>query len=221
MSVEGFGEVGGAKTLADRLWEGENGQSLGNIFFHPGGEFWGDFSVFEDGGGEQIACGLEVWSVENGTDVSGDGFFQILLGDVGLGVFLEMELAAIPRNGREDGGESGFDAFVGIAGDGAGDGEAALFEAGKEVAPVNFGFGEGDGGAENGAFAVGGVDGDGGEDGTGTDDAGGADFFVTGINDDVSHGRNGAIAPSFEHGVEFFGGFADLSGSDILAPSAV
>ena len=136
--VGGFGEVGGAQAFADGFWEGEDGE------------------------GEQISGCLEGEGVKDGADVGGDGIFHFLVGDVGLGVLLEVELAAIPGDGWEDGAEGGFESFVGVAGNGSGDGESAFFEAGEELAPVDFGFGEGDGGAEDGAFAVGGIDADGG-----------------------------------------------------------
>ena len=160
--VGGFGEVGGAQAFADGFWEGEDGEGFGEIFIHPGGEFGSGLGVFEDGGGEQISGCLEGEGVKDGADVGGDGIFHFLVGDVGLGVLLEVELAAIPGDGWEDGAEGGFESFVGVAGNGSGDGESAFFEAGEELAPVDFGFGEGDGGAEDGAFAVGGIDADGG-----------------------------------------------------------
>ncbi len=43
---------------------------------------------------------------------------------------------------------------MGIRGDAVGDAKAALLEAGKEVAPVDLGFGEGAGDAEDKALAV-------------------------------------------------------------------
>ena len=45
--------------------------------------------------------------------------------------------------------------MVGVAGDYFGEPEAAGFERLEEFAPVDFGFGERDGAAEDGAFAVG------------------------------------------------------------------
>jgi len=212
--VEGFAEVGGAEAFSDGLWEGEDGEALGEIMLHPRGELRSVFLVFQDGEGEQIAGRLKTGRLEDGSDVGSDGMFHFLLWNVGLGVLLEVELAAIPRDGREDGGEGGLEAFVGVTGDGAGDSEATIFETGEELAPVDFGFGEGDGGAEDGAFAVGAVDADGGEDGTGAHYAGRADFFITGIDDDVGHGGDGAVAPGIEHDVELLGGAADLGGGD-------
>ena len=215
--VNGFAEVGGTETFADGLGEGKDGKAFGEIFLHPGSELGGGFFVFQNGGGEQIAGGLEVWRIEEGADVGSDRDFHFLLGDVGLGVLLEVELATIPRHGREDGGEGGLEAFVSVAGDGAGEGESALFEARKKFAPVDFGFREGDGGAEDGAFAVGEIDANGGEDGAGAHDTGGADFFVTGVDDEVGHGRDGAMTPSLKEGIELRGGATDLSGGDFQA----
>ncbi|MFT7304572.1 MAG: hypothetical protein ACI8UZ_003430 [Akkermansiaceae bacterium] len=64
----------------------------------------------------------------NGADVGCDGKAHGELGDVGLGVLLEVELATLPGAGWKDGFERGFESFVGIAGDGFWEGEAAFFE---------------------------------------------------------------------------------------------
>ena len=153
--VNGFAEVGGTETFADGLGEGKDGKAFGEIFLHPGSELGGGFFVFQNGGGEQIAGGLEVWRIEEGADVGSDRDFHFLLGDVGLGVLLEVELATIPRHGREDG--------------------------------------------------------------AGAHDTGGADFFVTGVDDEVGHGRDGAMTPSLKEGIELRGGATDLSGGDFQA----
>ena len=64
-----------------------------------------------------------VGELKNGADVGGDGFFQVLARDVSLGILLEVELASVPGDGGEDGGEGGFETLMGVAGDGAGGGE--------------------------------------------------------------------------------------------------
>ena len=187
------------------------------VFLHPSSEFWSRLGVFENGGGQQIAGRLEVFGIEDGADVVSNGDFHFLLGNVGLGVLLEMELTAIPRDGGEDSGKSGFNTFMGVAGDGAADGESALFEAGKEFAPMDFSFRKGDGGAEDGAFAVGEVNANGCEDGAGAHDTRGADFFVTGIDDKVGHGRDRAGAPGLKERIELCNRPTDLRGGDCEA----
>ena len=54
-----------------------------------------------------------VVGVKNDLDGGGDLAFEMLLGDVFLGVLLEMELAALPRGAVE----RGFQAAVGVGGD--------------------------------------------------------------------------------------------------------
>ena len=137
--------------------------------------------------------------------------------DVSLGVLREMEVAGLPRNGGEDGSTGGGEAARGIADDEGESVKASGLERGEEGTPVDLRFGEGNGGAEDGAFAVGEVDANSGEDGAGAHDTGGADFFVTGIDDEVGHGREGAMTPSLKEGIELRGGATDLRGGDFQA----
>ena len=76
--------------------------------------------------------------------------------DVGLGVLLEMELAALPEDGGEDGAAGGGEAGMVVADEELEAAQAALLEAGEEVAPVDFGLAGGDAGAGDQALAVGG-----------------------------------------------------------------
>ena len=80
---------------------------------------------------------------------------QLEAWDVGLGVLLEVELAALPGDGGEDGAAGGGEAGMVIADEELEAAEAALLEALEKVAPVDFGFAEGDAGAEDLAQAVG------------------------------------------------------------------
>jgi len=115
--VESLAEIGSAQAFADGFREGEDGEALGKIGFHPGGQLWGAGGVFGDGDGELIAGRGQRVAGEDGADVSGDGGLHVLAWNVGLSVLLKMELAAVPRDGREDGGQGGFEALVGVAGD--------------------------------------------------------------------------------------------------------
>ncbi len=68
------------------------------------------------------------------------------------GILLEVELAALPRNGGEESSASGAKARVVIADDEGNTVEAAVLERGEEVAPVNLGFAECSADAEDGAM---------------------------------------------------------------------
>ena len=59
---------------------------------------------------------------------------------MGLGVLLEVELAALPGARIECGAQCGAEANVGVGGDAVGNADAALLETGEEVAPVDFGY---------------------------------------------------------------------------------
>ena len=96
---------------------GEDGEALGKVFLHPDGEFGGGFGVgFGEGFETGLGCG-EVGAVEEGADVLGDAGAHVEAWDEGLGVLLEVELAALPGDGGEDGGACGGKAGVGVADD--------------------------------------------------------------------------------------------------------
>ena len=80
---------------------------------------------------------------------------EIEAGDVGLGVLLEVELAALPGDGGEDSAAGGGEAGRVVADEELEAAEAALLEALEKVAPVDFGFAEGDAGTEDLALAIG------------------------------------------------------------------
>ena len=129
---------------------------MGKVFLHPSGEFWGGFGV---GFGEGFETGLgggEVGAVEEGADVLGDAGAHVEAWDEGLGVLLKVDLAALPGDGGENGGACGGKAGVGVADDELEAVEATGLKGGQEVAPVDFGFAEGDTDTEDGAFAFGG-----------------------------------------------------------------
>jgi hypothetical protein len=108
---------------------------------------------------------------------NGAGHFGALIQtrNVSLGVLLEVELAALPRDGPKDGLACRGHAGVIIADDEGDAAQAALDEAVEEGAPMHFGFTEGDAHAEDGTFAVG-RDAQGDEDGTVAELAVVADF---------------------------------------------
>jgi len=55
--------------------------------------------------------------VEDGADVGGHALSHVVTRDISLGILLEMELAALPRDGRENGGAGGREAAMGVADD--------------------------------------------------------------------------------------------------------
>ena len=107
-----------------------------------------------------------VFGVKDAADVGGDFRLEVASGDVGLGVLLEVELAALSGAGIE-----------GVALKAArsptwasevtlsGIPRPRCLRLVKEVAPVDFGFREGAGDAEDEAFAVVAPDADGDEGG--------------------------------------------------------
>jgi len=194
-------------------WQAENGEPLGQIFFHPGGEFWGVFGIEGDELLELLLGGGKVWTVEEAADSAGDLSALIQTRDMGLSILLEVELAALPRDGWEDGGACGFEADVVVADDELDAGQAALAEALKESAPVNFGFAERDTDAQEGAFAVG-IYAHGQEHGAVEQLTVEADFFVACIQHEIRAESQGACAPFFQFGIEEFGAFTDLGGAD-------
>ena len=144
---------------------------MGEAFLHPGGKLWSEGGV---GGDDLPEPGLGVGAIrgeEDAADVGGDFDAQIEAGDAGLGVLLEMELAALPGDGGEDGATGGGEAGMVVADEELEAAEAALLEALEEVAPVGLGFAEGDAGAKDLALAIG-ADAEGDEHGA-VDDRGG------------------------------------------------
>lgn len=95
--------------------EGENGEAFWEIMFHPIGEFWGRFGIGSDDLGEAEFGAWAVLSEEDAADVGGDFFTHVETRDVGLSVLLEVELAALPGDGGEDGAASGGEAGVVVA----------------------------------------------------------------------------------------------------------
>lgn len=214
LRVERLAHVGGAQALATRFREAENGESFRDVLLGPGGEFGRALFVGFNKLGE-LGFGLgAVFGVEDAADLVGDFLFEILGGDVGLGVLLEVELATLPRAGVEGGSQCRTEADVGVGGDAVGDADATLLEAGEEVAPMDLGFGEGAGDAEDEAFAVVPPDADGDEGGAVADVAVDADLVVGGVCEEVGDLGKGAAAPFFKLPVELGGELGNLSGGD-------
>jgi len=194
----------------------EDGEALREVVLHPRGEFGGGRGVSGDEVFESGLSGREIWAVEDGSDVGSDLGAQIKTRDVSLRILLKVELAALPGNGRKDGGAGGGEAAMGVADDEGETVETAGLEGGEEVAPVNLGFAESDADAKNGAFAIG-ADADGDEDGTVQKHTALADLFVSGIQNEIGAGTQGAVAPRLEFDIELGGAGADLGGTHGVA----
>ena len=73
------------------------------IFLQPGREFGSGFGVVGDELLEPLFCGEATGAIEDAADGAGDFGALLQARDVSLGVLLEVELAALPRDGPKDG----------------------------------------------------------------------------------------------------------------------
>jgi len=93
---------------------------LREVVLHPRGEFGGGRGVSGDEVFKSGLSGREIGAVEDGSDVGSDLGAQINTRDVSLSILLKVELAALPGNGRKDGGAGApgleFDIELGGAG---------------------------------------------------------------------------------------------------------
>lgn len=193
--------------------EREDGEALGDVFLHPNGKFGSGFGV---GGDEVMEAGLgggEIRAVENGTDVGGDAGAHVKARDVSLGVLLEVELAALPRDRREDGGTGGVESAMSVADDEAETVETAGLERGEERTPMGLRLTQSSTETENRTFSIG-TDPDSNEHGAIQELAALADLFVSGIEDHIWTGSQGTFSPGLELGIKFGRAVADLCGTD-------
>jgi hypothetical protein len=193
--------------------QGEHGEALRQVFLHPRGEFGRAFDVVGDDFSESLFGRGATGAFKDAADGARDFGALIQARNVSLGVLLEVELAALPRNGAKDGLARGGHAGVIIADDERDAAQAALNEALEEGAPMHLRFTEGDAHAEDGALAFG-RDAQGDEDGAVAELAVVADFFVAGIEHQIGTGCQRPVAPFLEFGVQEFGAVADLGGTD-------
>ena len=169
--VDALQGVGGAQAALVGGGQLEDGKALRKVFLHPSGKLWGGGGISGD---DFLKPGLGVGAIrgeEDAADVGGDLGAQIEAWDMGLGILLEVELAALPEHGGEDGAAGGGEAGMVVANEELEAAEAALLEALEKVAPVDLGFAEGDASTEDLALAIG-ADAEGDEHGA-VDDRGG------------------------------------------------
>ena len=130
--IDAFDGVACAHTALVGGREGEDSEALRDILLHPGGELWGRFGVEIHESFEAGLGGGEILRVEDGADVGGHAVAHIETWDVSLGVLLEMELAALPRDRGENGSAGSGEAAMGIADDEGEAMEAACLEGSEE-----------------------------------------------------------------------------------------
>ena len=214
--IDAFDGVACAHAALVGSWEGEGREAFGDVCFHPGGKFWGRLGVGLHQGFEAGLGGDEIRAVEDGTDIGGHAGAHFETGDVSLGVLLEMELAALPRDGGKDGSTGGREAAMGVADDEGESMKASGLERGEERTPVDLRFTESSTDAENGALSIGAYS-DGDENGAVQELTALADLFVSGIQDQIGAASQRLISPGLKFDIELGGAGADLSGTDGMA----
>lgn len=211
--VDAFQSIGGAHSFLVCRRQGEHGEALREIFFHPAGQLGGAFSVVRDDFLEPLFCRVASGAFENAADGAGHFGALIQAWDVSLGVLLKMELTALPGDGAKDGLPGGSHAGMIVADDEGDAAQAALDQALEEGPPMHLSFAEGDAHAQDGALSFG-SDAQGDEDGTVTELAVVTDFFVTGVEHEIGTGSQRPVAPLLKFEVKALGALADLSGTD-------
>ena len=99
--IHPFQPIGGAKAFLVGEGQRKDGQTLGQIFLHPSGKFRGTFGVMRHDFLEANFGSGAAGAVKNAADGVGDFLPLLEPGHIGLGVLLEVELAALPRNGAK------------------------------------------------------------------------------------------------------------------------
>ena len=123
--IDALDGVAGAHAPVMGGREGVNGEALREVLLHPAGEFGGGFGIKGDALLEPCLGGGQIRRVEDGADAFGHFLTHVEARDVGRGVLLEMELAALPWDGGKDGLAGGGHAGMGIADDETGAVEAS------------------------------------------------------------------------------------------------
>ena len=151
--IHAFPGVGGAELFWVGRRQGENGEALRQVLLQPDGEFGRAFGIGRDELLEPLFGRRAVGAVKNTAEGPPDLGPLIQPQNLRLGVLLAVELAALPRPGRADGGAGGLEAEVVVTDDELDAVAAALDQALKKGPPVNLGFAQGDADAEQGALA--------------------------------------------------------------------
>ena len=158
-----------------------------------------------------------VVGVKNDLDVRGYLAFEMLLGDVFLGVLLEVKLAALPRCGAEQSFECRSQAAMGVRCDEIWNADATLLEAGQKGSPVDLSLRQRATDTEDHALAVVAADAVGDECGAVADNPVDADFVLSGVEGHVGGWNKRPGAPFLELGIELLVEVGDLAGGDLEA----
>ena len=186
-----------------------------DIFFEPVGE--PVLPLLPEGGQGNLGCSLRelpAAGVEDVPDMCGSDALVAGGGNVGLGILLEMELAALPGDAGESAGQGCADALVVVAGDAQGPVHAPGLETLDESRPVLGRLGKPGGHAQDNPAACPCLDADRDENGAIPDGSGHAHLCVGGIQVEVADRRQGAVSPFLEVFVEPGGALADVGGGD-------
>ena len=81
-----------------------------------------------------------VGSGEDGLEITSDLFFQMLFGDVGLGIVLQVELAALPGDAGEACFPRRLESGVIVGDDELGAMKPAILQLAHEASPMYFGL---------------------------------------------------------------------------------
>ena len=154
--------------------------------------------------------GEEIGAVEDGTDIGRHAGAHVEARDVSLGVLLEMELAALPRDGGEDSSTGGRESAMGIADNEGEPVKTTGLERGEEGTPMNLRLTESGADAQDGALSIG-ADADGDENGAIQKLAALADLFVSGVENQIGTTSQRLISPGLKFDIELGGTGADLS----------
>ena len=155
----------------------EDGQSLGDVVFKPGGELGRRGAIFGHEPLKLLFRASQACGIPNGAKLFADGLANGLIGSVVDGVLGQVELATLPAGAGEHRLPCGFKARMIVRGDELDALQAARHQAFQEGAPVRLGLGEGRGDAEYAALARG-FDADGGKHGAIVGDAVLAGFLI-------------------------------------------
>ena len=181
------------------------------VLFGPLGEFGRFFSPDFDRLLQQtLGLGL-VGGVEDGPDTLSDGFTLVNPGDIGLGIQLQMELAALPGDAGKDGSAGRLQAGMVVGDDQLDSVQAAPNQAFHEGAPVNFGLRQGDRNAEHPALAVSG-DANGNQHGTIDQASAFAHPFIAGVEENIRRFTKGTLPPGGKSNIKSLSSAADLGG---------
>ena len=204
---------GGAQAYAVRGGEFEHRQAFRDGGFSPLGQL--RVLLAPD-----LQCRLHeplglhpVRGVEDRAQLGGDGFSCLLTSDELSGVLLQMELATLPGNGGQHRSARRLESGVIVGDDELDAMQSAGEQAFEEAPPIDLGLTRGDRATQHPALA-GGVDANRDQHRTIDDTPLQSHLLIAGIQEEIGHVPQRALAPSLEPLVELGGGTAYLGGRE-------